>query len=826
MNQPVLCRQQIYEQLHEAFHHPLTLVTAAMGYGKSTAVRHFLDQQQARYAWLYVENDDASAQNIWHSLTRQIVKMEPELGSRLNTLGFPADSAQRDRMLDYIEDQLFGTNTILVLDDYHHVLSAVMDELVERIVRKAIPGLHLILISRVRPRFSVEELTLKGLCFQLKNSLFELSPEETQAFFSMFGHNLSADMTMHVQAVTEGWITAVYLMMKNYAETGTFDQETDINSLLEKAIMAQYTREETRMLTLLAPLESFTHRQAVHVSGRKDAAAMVRKLCLDNSLIHYNSQTGKYKMHNILAGFLQEKLDEAFDDDQQSGLYRRAGEWEIKNHNLLAGLHYFLKAREFDLILEEFEKPGITRVIDTAPEEVVAIFEQIPWEVRYRHPVGYITYVDFFVTDVDMVEGTRLLNELEDHYQNDSDLSPELIRKIMGEITLVRSFSCFNDMREMTALHMKAHELLKGRSAIANREMIFTFGSPHAQYLFYREKGDLWGITEFSDRAIKCYNELSDGCGAGFEHLSRAEYFLETGQLDQVEAHARKAIHKAKSMDQLSIILCARFTLARLLAARGQFLQARNELHDLSDAVGVYHNPILHNTLELCSGYLGGITGNATDFAAWLKEGDMKQSDILYQGMAFNYLVHAKYVLLEGDYLKLEVLCEELRHLFSLFNNLLGFVHTYVIEAIAKEKLYGPDAARPSLLQALEIGKADGLVLPFAEYGGQIIGLLRSLQQENDHDAYLNRLMDGAEAYRLNLVRAGAFYKQAVSLTDREKEILLLVVAGMTNKEVAGQLYLAEVTVKKAVTAVYRKLGVSGRAAAVRKALELGFIPD
>jgi LuxR family transcriptional regulator, maltose regulon positive regulatory protein len=415
--------------------------------------------------------------------------------------------------------------------------------------------------------------------------LFELSPEEIQEFFSLFGHDLSADRTMQVYQVTEGWITAVYLLMKSYAETGTLDQETDITTLLEKAIMAQHTREEVHLLTVLSFLDSFTPRQAVHVSGRKDAAGMVHRLCLDNSLIHYVSQAGNYKMHHILAGYLQDHVAPSFDDDLLRRVYRRAGEWEIQHHNLLAGLNHFLKAGEYDLILEEFEKPGITRMMDTAPAEIVAIFEQVPMETRYRHPIGYITYLDFYMTDIDMVNGTQLLEETENHYLNDPETSPDMKRRILGEITLVRSFSRFNDMREMTALHVQAHELLGGRSAIANREMVFTFGSPHVLYLFYREKGDLWGITEFSERAIRYYRELSDGCGAGFEHLSRAEYYLETGQLDQVESYARKAIHKARTMDQLSIILCARFTLARLHAARGQFFKARNELSSLSDTV-------------------------------------------------------------------------------------------------------------------------------------------------------------------------------------------------------------------------------------------------
>ncbi|MGI6469289.1 MAG: response regulator transcription factor [Syntrophomonadaceae bacterium] len=57
-------------------------------------------------------------------------------------------------------------------------------------------------------------------------------------------------------------------------------------------------------------------------------------------------------------------------------------------------------------------------------------------------------------------------------------------------------------------------------------------------------------------------------------------------------------------------------------------------------------------------------------------------------------------------------------------------------------------------------------------------------------------------------------------MTEREKEILKLLSEGHHNKEIAGRLYIAEITVKKAPSSIYRKLGVSSRAAAVRKTME------
>jgi LuxR family transcriptional regulator, maltose regulon positive regulatory protein len=826
MGQPLIKRVQIAAQLDNIFEHPLTLVVAAMGYGKTTAVRDYLDQKQARYAWLTVEREERSAQFIWYSLTRQLARIEPEFGSQLNTMGFPGDAPHQDRVLDLIEEHTFMTGIVLVIDDYHSARAVELDDLLERLVWKKIPGLHIVIISRTRPQFNMEELKLKDHCFQLKSSLFELSPDEIKEYMQLFGYNPPPEMINRVHALTEGWITAVYLVMKNYAETGLLGQVSDIEALIESAIMARYREDETHLLAALSILDSFTPEHAVYLTGNKEAAAMIRQLSSENSLIRYDDQAGKYILHNIFKAYLKETLAERFDELELSGLYRRAGEWKVQNNNLIPGLQYFLQAGAYDLFLSQFEKPGISRVLDTSAAAIVELFEQVPEEARLRHPIAYITYADFYLTDVDMEGGGLLLDKIEEYFRSDPNTPPALKRRIFGEITLARSFLFFNDIRKINAYHLKAHELLEGRSAIANKEMMFTFGSPHCLYLFYREKGDLLGVTNFSAQAILPYQELSNGCGAGFEYLLRAEYCLETGDLDQVEQYAQKAIHKGRASDQTSIIICANFALARQLAARGRFIEARAVLNKLQVAVAGLNNPIFDNTMDLCAGYLGGILGEAQSFAPWLKDGDMKHSDIFYQGMAFNYLVYAKSVLLEEDFSKLELLSEELYRLFSIFNNQLGYVHAHVLDAVSKNRLYGPEEAKAALRPALKIGRADGLILPFAEYGFYVGDLLRAMHRESPADQYLKMLAEAAARYRAELRRPRGKKSAALPLSEREKEILALVVAGKTNRQIAASLYIAEVTVKKRITTVYRKLGARGRAEAVRKALELGIGGD
>jgi DNA-binding NarL/FixJ family response regulator len=64
----------------------------------------------------------------------------------------------------------------------------------------------------------------------------------------------------------------------------------------------------------------------------------------------------------------------------------------------------------------------------------------------------------------------------------------------------------------------------------------------------------------------------------------------------------------------------------------------------------------------------------------------------------------------------------------------------------------------------------------------------------------------------------------AVPLTDRELEVVRLLAGGRSNREIAGQLFLAEGTVKNHVTSALAKLGARDRTQAALRAHDLGLL--
>jgi DNA-binding NarL/FixJ family response regulator len=61
-------------------------------------------------------------------------------------------------------------------------------------------------------------------------------------------------------------------------------------------------------------------------------------------------------------------------------------------------------------------------------------------------------------------------------------------------------------------------------------------------------------------------------------------------------------------------------------------------------------------------------------------------------------------------------------------------------------------------------------------------------------------------------------------LSEREREVLDLIAAGSTNREIAARLFLSPHTVKEHTSALYRKLNARNRAEAVQRAQRVGLL--
>jgi ATP/maltotriose-dependent transcriptional regulator MalT len=102
--------------------------------------------------------------------------------------------------------------------------------------------------------------------------------------------------------------------------------------------------------------------------------------------------------------------------------------------------------------------------------------------------------------------------------------------------------------------------------------------------------------------------------------------------------------------------------------------------------------------------------------------------------------------------------------------------------------------------------------------GASIIPLLRRCVEEGFHTSVANRLLGVLD--RAGEIRPVAVPHTGETLTPREVEVLRLVMAGASNRDIADQLVVTQRTVKSHMTSIMRKLDVSSRTQAATRARE------
>ena len=122
------------------------------------------------------------------------------------------------------------------------------------------------------------------------------------------------------------------------------------------------------------------------------------------------------------------------------------------------------------------------------------------------------------------------------------------------------------------------------------------------------------------------------------------------------------------------------------------------------------------------------------------------------------------------------------------------------------------------LYQALRAGAAGYLL---KRVSGE--ELVRSLERVQLGETVVDPVLAARAATAAARLDSGEFWPGArLGLSQRESEVLGLIVAGLSNRAIAARLIIGDETVKSHTRAIYRKLGVGDRAAAVAAALREG----
>lgn len=152
------------------------------------------------------------------------------------------------------------------------------------------------------------------------------------------------------------------------------------------------------------------------------------------------------------------------------------------------------------------------------------------------------------------------------------------------------------------------------------------------------------------------------------------------------------------------------------------------------------------------------------------------------------------------------------------------------LQALAYYKSGNGDQALPLISRALALAEPEGYIRTFVDLGPGMHELLQLAGRRDMNPTYITKLLSAfpSIAFPEHFVPTSQgrpiAIPQSDPLSEREVQILRLMSARLSNREIAEELYLSVNTVKWYARSIYDKLGVANRREAEYRAKELGII--
>jgi LuxR family maltose regulon positive regulatory protein len=265
-------------------------------------------------------------------------------------------------------------------------------------------------------------------------------------------------------------------------------------------------------------------------------------------------------------------------------------------------------------------------------------------------------------------------------------------------------------------------------------------------------------------------------------------------------------------------------TLARVKYAQGEVDQAFEILQQVEQRVPI---PLYTAQLVACRVRFWIAQQEVTRAAAWEQTCGLTTEDQPSYQREWEYLtlVRLRLVQHRADE-TISLLRRELR-LAEKGKRTGGIIEILLLQALAYQALGQTPQALFQLTQALQLAQAHGYARLFLDEGPSLVALLHQATARQMVPGYARALLaqfpEDTMAQSCLQERTGLPLLRE-PLSPRERAVLRLVAAGLSNQETAAHLTITAGAVKKHLSNIYRKLGVGSRTQALVRARELDLL--
>ncbi len=380
----LVLRPRLSERLDGGAASKLMLVSAPAGFGKTTLLAEWLGTEPAgpgspagerSVAWVSLDRGDNQPASFWTYLISALQTVAPGVGASALALLQAAPPAPITTVLTTLLNDLggLGHDIVLVLDDYHVVDAAEVQEGMVFLLDHVPPRLHLVIAGRADPALPLARLRARGELVEVRAADLRFTPEEAVAYLNgVMGLQLTAADVAALEGRTEGWIAALQLAalsMQGRDDVAGFiagfagDARYVVDYLVEEVLQRQSDRVQSFLLQT-SVLDRLSGPLCDAVTGDGGGKAMLESLDRGNLfLVPLDDRRRWYRYHHLFADVLRARLlDEQ--PDVVPALHRRASDWYEANGERAVAIDHALAAGDFDRAadLVELAAPALQRL--------------------------------------------------------------------------------------------------------------------------------------------------------------------------------------------------------------------------------------------------------------------------------------------------------------------------------------------------------------------------------------------------------------------------------------------------------------------------------
>jgi len=393
-----LPRPRLIARLNEGLRCKLTVLSAPAGYGKTTLLGQWARQGGIKIAWLALQPDDNDPARFFKRLIAALRTVNPAIGKGIFEMlrgeNLPGGSAEKPGMEEALRRLLGQAGLALhdfavALDDYQHIQSPPVHEIVTFLLEYQPPQMHVFLSSESDPPWSLAALRTAGQVNEIRTPYLAFSMEEASALFNevmklQLSYGEISALVSRSEAHPAALKYAALCLQEERGPATDFiagfeqDEREALTCLVERLFQRQ-SAEMQAFLSKVFMLELLSPALCEAVSGQGNSAALLRQLAETGALLAPADSAGEwFRFHPFLKTFLPAYFRRVAGEAAEV-LRRRAARWfagqgfieEAFQHGLaahdaeLAGQLIEQNARE---MLQNGELITVERWLNAMPE--------------------------------------------------------------------------------------------------------------------------------------------------------------------------------------------------------------------------------------------------------------------------------------------------------------------------------------------------------------------------------------------------------------------------------------------------------------------------